>query len=87
MKIVVDLPEEYSKHYKRIYADSDGWTYDAGKGVPLSEVTDGIKKDLLNYESDCQLSADTKTCSICTADTFKSIEKIIDKHISGKENE
>lgn len=48
--------------------------------IPLAELEE-IKAELLSYEADCQITADTQTCMKCTADTFKSIEQILDKHI------
>ena len=48
---------------------------------------ESIKAELLSYEADCQITADTQTCMICTADTFKSIEHILDKHIKEIDNE
>ena len=40
-----------------------------------------VKNDLRSYEADCQISADSQTCKRCSADTFKSVERIIDKHL------
>lgn len=79
MKIVIDLPEEYSKHYKRIYADSDGWTYDAGKGVPLSEVIEDIKSEIAWHKDDKISHAEVN-------EMIDVVLEIIDRHISGKEN-
>ena len=45
-------------------------------------IKEKIKRDLLRYEADCQLTADSQTCMKCSADFFKSVEKIIDRHIS-----
>ena len=45
-----------------------------------------IKAELLSYEADCQITADTQTCMKCTADTFKSIEQILDNHIKELNN-
>ncbi len=64
-----------------IIYDDDG----IGHNVVPMRVIEGIKADLLRYEADCQLSADSQTCMRCSADTFRSIERIIDKHIGGWE--
>ena len=52
-------------------------------GVVWEERIDAIKAELLRYEADCQLNADSQTCMKCTEDTFRSIERIINKHCGG----
>ena len=56
-------------------------------GVVWEERIDAIKAELLRYEADCQLNADSQTCMKCTEDTFRSIERIIDKHCGGDADE
>ena len=57
-----------------------------GKAFRSLEAWDLVKNDLLSYEADCQLSADSQTCMRCTANTFQSVERIIDKHLKETDN-
>ena len=55
-------------------------------GVVWEERIDAIKADIMRYEADCMLTAEGKLCKGCTDNVFRSIERIIYKHIGG-ENE
>ena len=50
------------------------------------KAIEDIKLDIMRYESDCLLLEDRPICKECNDTMFGSIYHIIDKHISGKEN-
>ena len=94
MKLIIDIDENY---YKAICKRAERFGRGSVilstpekvilNGTPLQAEFEKIKAKLLSYEADCQITADTQTCMKCTADTFKSIEQILDKRIKEIGNE
>ena len=55
----------------------------------INAVLEDIQADLLKYEADCQVALiddyDSQTCMRCTDDTFRSVERIINKYKRGEQ--
>ena len=61
--------------------------YERGKASvqPESKAIEDIKADIAIYEADCRLAGGEDCCEECNNNVFGSIYRIIDKHISKKE--